>query len=205
MNATAQHIDSEQHPFALELEGVDLNFDDKVILKGCDLKVRRGETKVVLGRSGAGKSTILKLALGLLRPDAGRVRVLGTDITDRREREQIRRQRVNGGAPAPRDGQLVYQAAANLDVRADASGQYWACGKCAADLGPTTTNYKEACIREDRPVSASNPLIGDPQRFIDDDVAFRQFYCRGCGTLIDNEIAVTRDSPLHDFRPLAPA
>ncbi|MEQ9061026.1 MAG: hydantoinase B/oxoprolinase family protein [Gammaproteobacteria bacterium] len=119
------------------------------------------------------------------------------------EREQIRRNRVNGGAPAPRDGRLVYQAAANLDVRADTGGHYWACGKCAADLGPTGANYKDHCIREDRPVAAANPLIGDPARFIDDDVAFRQFYCRGCGALIDNEIAVTSDPLLHDFRPLA--
>jgi len=115
------------------------------------------------------------------------------------ERERIRRGRVNGGAPAPRDGKLLYQASSCLDVRQDAAGAYWACGKCSADLGPASENYKDHCIREDQPVAASNPLIGDPALFIDDDVAFRQFFCRGCGTLVDNEIAVTTDELLHDI------
>lgn len=117
------------------------------------------------------------------------------------ERARIRRERVNGGAPAPRDGTLVFQASSCLDVRRDAAGSYWACGKCSADLGPASGNYKENCIIEHNPVAASNPLIGDPARFVDDAVEFRQFYCRGCGSLIDNEVAVTRDPLLFDTRP----
>ena len=62
-------------------------------------------------------------------------------------------------------------------------------------------NYKNACIREDREVSSCNPLIGDPSRFIDDPVVFRQFYCCGCGALIDNEVAVTDDPVLQDIKP----
>jgi phospholipid/cholesterol/gamma-HCH transport system ATP-binding protein len=54
-----------------------LSFDDKVILKDVTFDVRAGHTKIFLGASGAGKSTILKLMLGLLKPDSGTIWVLG--------------------------------------------------------------------------------------------------------------------------------
>jgi phospholipid/cholesterol/gamma-HCH transport system ATP-binding protein len=74
-------------PYALELENVSLSFDQEPVLRDFTLRVARGETRVILGRSGAGKSTILKLALGLLRPDSGRVKVFGVDITKKKERD----------------------------------------------------------------------------------------------------------------------
>ena len=135
---------------------------------------------------------------GAIVDDAGRVDPAATAA----ERARIRRARVNGKVPPARDGSVLFQAAANLDLRQDAAGSYWGCGKCGADLGPASENYKTHCVREDNPVSASNPLIGDPARFIDDDVTFRQFFCPGCGALVDNEIAVARDAVLHDIRPL---
>ncbi|MGR8921285.1 MAG: acetone carboxylase subunit gamma, partial [Gammaproteobacteria bacterium] len=114
------------------------------------------------------------------------------------ERTRRRRARVNGGAPAPRDGAVTHAVSSCLDVRRDAAGDYWACHKCGADLGDADGNYKDQCVREDKPVAASNPLIGDPQLYIDDPVEFRQFYCRGCGALIDNEVAVCADPVLRD-------
>ncbi|MBK8958433.1 MAG: hydantoinase B/oxoprolinase family protein [Proteobacteria bacterium] len=117
------------------------------------------------------------------------------------ERARIRRGRLNGGAGKRRPGELVFQASPLLDARRDGQGQYWACSKCSAELGPLSDNYKHHCIREDNPVSSSNPLIGDPARYIDDAVSFRQFFCTGCGALIDNEIAVSSDSLLHDVVP----
>jgi phospholipid/cholesterol/gamma-HCH transport system ATP-binding protein len=54
-----------------------LQFDEKVILRDVTFSVRSGHTKIFLGASGAGKSTILKIMLGLLKPDAGTVWVLG--------------------------------------------------------------------------------------------------------------------------------
>ena len=86
-----------------------------------------------------------------------------------------------------------------LQVKQDADGVYWACRTCSTDLGVTQHNFKDGCIREDSPVSACNPLIGDPADFIDDKVAFRQFYCPGCGAQIDNEIAVSSDPILCDI------
>src|ERR1044071_495902 len=58
---------------AIEFKDVELAFDDKVVLDKVNFTVRRGETKIVLGGSGTGKSTIINLVLGLLKPDAGQV------------------------------------------------------------------------------------------------------------------------------------
>jgi len=116
-------------------------------------------------------------------------------------RARIRSERVAGHDHKAnrREGSVVFEAGTCLNVQNDAQGQYWACKCCSTDLGPTSANYKDACIREDHPVSASNPLIGAPDRFIDDDVAFRQFFCPGCGRLIDNEVAVSADPVLADI------
>src|SRR5918998_4823538 len=74
---------------AIEFQDVTLSFDDKVILDGLSFTVNRGETKVILGGSGGGKSTTIKLILGLLKPDSGRILVDGEDITDYREVEMM--------------------------------------------------------------------------------------------------------------------
>lgn len=67
---------------AVELEDVSLSFGDKRVLSGVSFRVDVGETLSILGGSGAGKSTILRCILLLSRPDRGRIRVLGRDITD---------------------------------------------------------------------------------------------------------------------------
>ncbi|MGH9413766.1 MAG: ABC transporter ATP-binding protein [Terriglobales bacterium] len=64
-------------PVLIEFNGVSLAFNLVPVLQEVSFQVRRGETKVLLGETGAGKSVALKLALGLLRPDAGSVEVLG--------------------------------------------------------------------------------------------------------------------------------
>ena len=61
-------------------DGVHLAFDDKVILRDVSFTLQTGHTKVFLGASGAGKSTILRLALGLLKPDAGQIFVNGERV-----------------------------------------------------------------------------------------------------------------------------
>jgi len=82
--------DIERVTPAIEFQDVRLFFDDKVILDGISFVVRRGETKVVLGGSGGGKSTIIKLILGLLKPDEGQIIIDGEDITDFDEPEMMR-------------------------------------------------------------------------------------------------------------------
>ncbi len=71
-------------------EKVALAFDDKVILRDVSFDLKPGNLKVVLGASGAGKSTILKLALGLLKPDAGRIWVNGQRVDKLSEQELMR-------------------------------------------------------------------------------------------------------------------
>jgi phospholipid/cholesterol/gamma-HCH transport system ATP-binding protein len=74
---------------ALEFRDVHLSFDDKKILNGVSFTVRRGETKIILGRSGGGKSTTIRLVLGLLKPDSGQILVDGEDITHYTETEMM--------------------------------------------------------------------------------------------------------------------
>ena len=120
-----------------------------------------------------------------------------------RNREAVRAGRVarlkGARAAVKAAGAVIAHATDNLQVRRNGHAPHWACAHCATDLGPLSANYKDGCLREDAPVSASNPLVGEPRRFVDDDVAFRRFYCPGCGSEIENEIAVTRDEPLHDI------
>lgn len=78
----AQVYDPERVIPSIEFRDVWLSFDEEPILKGVSFTVRRGETKIILGRSGGGKSTIIKLVLGLLKPDSGQILIDGEDITD---------------------------------------------------------------------------------------------------------------------------
>ena len=91
---------------AIEFQDVVLAFDDKVILDNLSFKVMKGETKIILGGSGGGKSTIIKLVLGLLKPDSGRVLVDGEDVTEYSE-DQMMRVRKNIG--------MVFQEGALFD------------------------------------------------------------------------------------------
>lgn len=75
---------------AIEFKDVELAFDEKVVLDKVSFTVRRGETKIVLGGSGTGKSTIINLVLGLLKPDVGRVIIDGEDVTEFDEPEMMR-------------------------------------------------------------------------------------------------------------------
>ncbi len=89
---TLQNYDSDDSPEGvdgessrvqpvIEFRDVDLAFDDQVILDKVSFTVRKGETKIVLGGSGTGKSTIINLILGLLKPDDGQIFINGEDVT----------------------------------------------------------------------------------------------------------------------------
>jgi phospholipid/cholesterol/gamma-HCH transport system ATP-binding protein len=68
-------------PTLIDFEHVSLAFGEQPVLEDVSFAVRRSETKVLLGETGAGKSVVLKLAIGLLRPDAGRIEVLGEAVS----------------------------------------------------------------------------------------------------------------------------
>lgn len=78
----------EKHP-AIEFKDVTLAYDGHVVLDGISFRVQPGETKVLMGGSGSGKSTILKLVLGLIKPDSGRILVEGEDTTDLSESDLV--------------------------------------------------------------------------------------------------------------------
>jgi len=73
--------DSERAIPAIEFRNVTIEFDDRKVLNDLSFKVMKGETKIILGGSGCGKSTTIKLVLGLLKPDSGTILVDGEDIT----------------------------------------------------------------------------------------------------------------------------
>lgn len=74
---------------AIEFQDVYLSFDEQMILDGVSFTVNKGETKIILGRSGGGKSTLIRLILGLVRPDSGRILIDGEDITRYTEQEMM--------------------------------------------------------------------------------------------------------------------
>ncbi len=76
-----------------EFRNVSITFDDNAVLKDVSFFVEQGETAVIMGRSGVGKSVSLKLLLGFLQPDAGQIIVAGEDVTGWNEKRfsEIRR------------------------------------------------------------------------------------------------------------------
>jgi phospholipid/cholesterol/gamma-HCH transport system ATP-binding protein len=100
----------EQRSFAerqaIVFERVSLAFDDKVVLRDISFSLLPGHTKIILGASGSGKSTILKLILGLLKPDSGEIRVHGSRV-DRMPEAEMMNVRANLG--------MVFQEGALFD------------------------------------------------------------------------------------------
>jgi len=80
----------------ISLRGVEKSFEDYAVLRGIDLDLYQGENLVVLGRSGSGKSVLIKLISGLLKPDAGTIQVLGSDVCCLSDRE-LRELRIRIG------------------------------------------------------------------------------------------------------------
>ena len=90
----------------IEFQDVDLAFDEQVILDSVNFNVRQGETKIVLGGSGTGKSTIINLILGLLKADGGRIFIKGEDVTEFEDADLMRIRRKIG---------MVFQEGALFD------------------------------------------------------------------------------------------
>mgnify|MGYP003346948716 CR=1 FL=1 len=80
----------------ISLRGVTKSFGPKKVLQGIDLDVAAGESMVVIGGSGTGKSVLLKCILGLLHPDSGSIKVDGEEVTELNERGRARVMRKFG-------------------------------------------------------------------------------------------------------------
>jgi len=119
-----------------------------------------------------------------------------------RRREELRARRLQGHSKPAKKIEARRKFLAT-DAIAVFANRHYGCAKCGTDLGPVSHNYKDYCVRNDLPIEASNPIVGDPHRFIDPTPHFRQFCCPGCGLLIENEIAVADDPLLKDVEILS--
>jgi phospholipid/cholesterol/gamma-HCH transport system ATP-binding protein len=90
----------------IEFRSVYKSFDEEPVLKDISFRIKQGETKIILGESGSGKSTILKLILGLIRPDSGQILIDGRDITQMTEADLVKVRRDIG---------MVFQEGALFD------------------------------------------------------------------------------------------
>lgn len=99
---TAEH----ESGAAIVFDDVSIAFEDKVVLDGISFRLPRGETKALLGVAGSGKSTILKMALGLVMPDRGHIYTLGEDVTHMKEEQLFELRRKVG---------IVFQESALFD------------------------------------------------------------------------------------------
>jgi phospholipid/cholesterol/gamma-HCH transport system ATP-binding protein len=97
---------ADPHHKAVVFEDVAIQFEDKPVLDGISFELPRGETKVLFGVAGSGKSTILKMTLGLVKPDRGRIFVLGQEVTSMKESELFELRRKIG---------IVFQESALFD------------------------------------------------------------------------------------------
>lgn len=77
-------------PMAVEFRSVSLAFDDQVVLRDLSFRIEKGAMRILLGASGTGKSIVLKLILGLVRPDSGTIHVNGQRIDDMKEQDLLR-------------------------------------------------------------------------------------------------------------------
>ena len=92
--------------YVVVFEDVSIAFEGRVVLDGVSFRLARGETKALFGIAGAGKSTVLKLTLGLIKPDNGHIHVLGEDVTQMSEEELFDLRRKIG---------MVFQESALFD------------------------------------------------------------------------------------------
>src|SRR5438445_2783627 len=91
---------------AIVFEDVVMSFESNQVLNGISFRLAHGETKAIFGVAGSGKSTVLKLALGLLKPDRGHIYVLGQDVTQMDEEDLFELRRKIG---------MVFQEGALFD------------------------------------------------------------------------------------------
>ncbi len=75
---------------AVHFENVSIGFEGKEVLENISFEVKRGETRILLGPAGVGKSVLLKLANGLMKPDSGRIFVFGYEVSAMREEDLFR-------------------------------------------------------------------------------------------------------------------
>lgn len=90
----------------IEIRNLQKSFGSKPVLRGVNLDIQKGESQIIIGRSGCGKSVLLKHIIGLVQPDAGQIYVDGEEVTDASTRDLYRMRRKFG---------MLFQGAALFD------------------------------------------------------------------------------------------
>ena len=90
----------------IEIRNLQKSFNGKTVLRKIDLDIPKSHTQIIIGRSGSGKSVLLKHIIGLIRPDAGQIFVDGEEISDLNDRDLYRVRRKFG---------MLFQGAALFD------------------------------------------------------------------------------------------
>ena len=85
MKKRVEHIDSKK--VVISISNLYKSFEGNHVLQGIDLELRKGENLVVMGRSGTGKSVLIKIIVGLLKPDRGVVKVFGKEVDKLNKKE----------------------------------------------------------------------------------------------------------------------
>jgi phospholipid/cholesterol/gamma-HCH transport system ATP-binding protein len=80
MKADSENIAIQNREVVISIQGLKKTFDNNEVLKGIDIDILKGENIAVLGRSGSGKSVLIKIISGLLKQDSGTVKVLGQEV-----------------------------------------------------------------------------------------------------------------------------
>jgi phospholipid/cholesterol/gamma-HCH transport system ATP-binding protein len=119
----------------ISFEDVHLGFGEGDILRGVSFHVLPRETKVLVGETGAGKTLILKLAAGLLKPDAGDIRVLGHDVSAMTEAELL---------PFRREIGFVFQESALFDSLTVADNVAYRLNEEGVEASETDARVREA-------------------------------------------------------------
>jgi len=119
----------------ISFEDVHLGFDEGEILRGVSFRVLPRETKVLVGETGTGKTLILKLAAGLLKPNSGNVRVLGRDLGSMTEAELL---------PFRREIGFVFQEGALFDSLTVAENVAYRLNEEGVDEDETEARVREA-------------------------------------------------------------
>ena len=148
---TGQQATNRDDDVVIEVDDLLMQFGKQTVLSGLDLKVRRGETLVVLGGSGCGKSTLLRLMIGAITPTRGRIRLFGEDIAkvDESRLDALRR-RADAVA-----AQLGLQVAGLREVRIDAPDRAPRPAPMAMPAMRAAAAPPPAAVAEDIVVSAT--------------------------------------------------
>jgi N-methylhydantoinase B len=94
----------------------------------------------------------------------------------------------------------MMQVTEALELVQGTDGREYRCMRCKTALGRITENYKLTAVYEQVELTAANPHVKDPKRYVDDDMVLRRYYCPGCGVQLDVDICRAEDPPFHDIQ-----